>query len=404
MDDQKFEATLRRLELASRIRRRQFLRLMAAAGLGAVSLGTLAACRQEPAAPAPGGAATPAEGAAGPGPEFKVAGYDDPNKWKGKTLVFAGFGGAMADAQRKAIFEPFNRLTGAEIVEDSTSADKLKVQVDSGNVEWSVCQLGPIEAAVLGRKYLEPIDYSIVDRSTLLEDVAHECDVGVIFWSTILAYRTDESGDKPPQGWTDFWNVDSFPGPRALDKFGPWPNLEFALMADGVAMNEVYSLLRTADGIDRAFASLDRIKPHVAVWWEAGAQPAQLLTDGEVTMSSAWNGRIDAIQREGAPVAIQWNQGLLSMDSFMVPKGVKDKELAMDFINFATRPEPQAELAKLIPYSPTNSKAFDLLSQELKERLPSSPELKAKQLLHDFNFWIEHLVELDERFAAWLAG
>jgi len=404
MADERILTAVRRLEQASRWRRRQFLRLAAAVGLGAVSVAASLACRQEQATPAPG-AATPAPGAAGPGPDFTVAGYDDPNRWKGKTLVFAGFGGAMADAQRKALFEPFNRLTGAQIVEDSTSADKLKVQVDSGNVEWSVCQLGPIEAAVLGPKYLEPIDYSIVDRSTFLENVAHEYDVGVIFWSTILAYRTDDFGDNPPQGWTDFWNVESFPGPRALDKFGPWPNLEFALMADGLAMGEVYSSLRTAAGVDRAFASLDRIKPHdVVVWWEAGAQPAQLLTDGEVTMSSAWNGRIDAIQREGAPVAIQWNQGLLSMDSFMVPKGVRDRALAMDFINFATRPEPQAELAKLIPYSPTNSKAFDLLSEDLKKRLPSSPELKARQLLHDFEFWIEHLVELDERFTNWLAG
>ena len=46
MSDERMELVIRRLELANRIRRRQFLRLMAAAGLGAVSLSALAACRQ----------------------------------------------------------------------------------------------------------------------------------------------------------------------------------------------------------------------------------------------------------------------------------------------------------------------------------------------------------------------
>ncbi len=405
MSDERFETMLRRLELANRIRRRQFLQLMAAAGLGAVSLSALAACRRQEATPAPGGAATPSPGAAtGPGPEFKVAGYDDPNKWKGKRLVFAGFGGAMQDAQRVAVLEPFKRLTGAEIVEDSTDMGKLKAQVDAGNVEWTVAQQGTFESRVLAKQgYLEPIDYTVVNKADFLENVAGEFDVAIIFWSTILAYRTVEFGDKPPQGWKDYWDVEGFPGPRAADKVdGPVGNLEFALMADGVPKEQVYQVLRTPEGVDRAFASLDKIKPHVTVWWEAGAQPAQLLTDGEVVMTSAWNGRIDAAQRQGAPVAIQWNEGLLRTDSFIVPKGAKEKELAMDFINFATRPEVQAELAKQIPYSPTNAKGFDLLSEELKARLPSAPAQKSVQLEADNEFWLEALETLQERFDSWL--
>ena len=408
MADERMELVLRRLELANRIRRRQFLRLMAAAGLGAVSLNALVACQQEEETPAPGGGAatTPSPAAAGPGPEFTVAGYDDPNKWKGKTLVFAGFGGTMQDAQRAAVLEPFKRLTGAEIVEDSTDLGKLRAQVDAGNVEWTVAQQGTFEARLLGRQgYLEPIDYSIVDKADLLENVAGEFDVAVIFWSTILAYRTDEFGGKAPQGWKDYWDVEGFPGPRAADKVdGPIGNLEFALMADGVPKSEVYQVLRTPEGVDRAFASLDKIKPHVTVWWEAGAQPAQLLADGEVVMTSAWNGRIDAIQRQGAPVAIQWNEGLLRTDSFLVPKGAKEKELAMDFINFATRPEVQAELAKLIPYSPTNGKGFDLLSDDLKQRLPSAPAQKDVQIEADNEFWLDALEELQERFDNWLTA
>ncbi|MCS7256055.1 MAG: polyamine ABC transporter substrate-binding protein [Thermomicrobium sp.] len=402
-----WESLLRELERRGRMERRRFLRLLVASGLAVTSAGALAACG--------GGGATPTSAPAGttptPGPTeaaseglLSVPGYDDPNKWKGKTLVFAGFGGAMQDAQRKAILEPFSRLTGATIVEDTTDIGKLKAMVDAGAVEWTVAQQGTFEGRVLGKQgYLEPIDYSIVDRTNFFEDVAGEFDVAVIYWSLILAYRTDKFGDNPPQGWADFWDVEKFPGPRAMDKVdGPVGNLEFALLADGVPKDQVYQVLRTTEGVERAFRKLDEIKPHVTVWWEAGAQPAQLLTDGEVDLAQAWNGRIDAAQRQGAPIAIQWNEGLLRTDSFIVPKGVKEKELAMDFINFATRPEVQAELSKYIPYSPTNSKAFELLPEDLQARLPSAPAQKEKQLLADASFWLENLDRLTEQFNDWL--
>ena len=404
-----WEQLLRRLEREGRLRRRQFLRALLASGLTVAGASGLVACaggQQATPTTAPAAGQTPAAASptAAAGGELKVAGYDNPNKWKGKTLVFAGFGGAMQDAQRKAVLEPFARLTGATIVEDTTDIGKLKAMVDAGAVEWTVAQQGTFEGRVLGMQgYLEPIDYSVVDKTNFFEDVAGEFDVAVIYWSLILAYRTDKFGNNPPQGWKDFWDVQNFPGPRAMDKVdGPVGNLEFALMADGVPKDQVYQVLRTAEGVERAFKKLDEIKPHVTVWWEAGAQPAQLLTDGEVDMAQAWNGRIDAAQRQGAPIAIQWNEGLLRTDSFIIPKGVKEKELAMDFINFATRPEVQAELSKYIPYSPTNAKAFDLMTEELKARLPSAPAQKEKQLLADASFWLENLDRLTEQFNDWL--
>jgi len=401
-----WERLLKDLERASRLQRRQFLRALLASGVTLAGTSALAACRQQatptaaPAGQTPAAAPTQVQ----EGALLKVAGYDNPNKWKGKTLVFAGFGGAMQDAQRKAVLEPFQRLTGATIVEDTTDIGKLKAMVDAKAVEWTVSQQGTFESRVLGQQgYLEPIDYSIVDKSNFFEDIAGEFDVGVIYWALILAYRTDKFGNNPPQGWKDFWDVQNFPGPRAMDKVdGPVGNLEFALMADGVPKEQVYQVMRTAEGIERAFKKMDEIKPHVTVWWEAGAQPAQLLTDGEVDMANAWNGRIDAAQRQGAPIAIQWNQGLLRTDSFIVPKGVKEKELAMDFINFATRPEVQAELSKYIPYSPTNAKGFDLLPEDLKARLPSAPAQKEKMLFADAEVWLANLDKLTERFDDWL--
>ena len=75
-------------------------------------------------------------------------------------------------------------------------------------------------------------------------------------------------------------------------------NLEFALMADGVKTADVYKVLATKDGADRAFKKLTELKPNIQ-WWEAGAQPPQFLVAGDVVMTTAYNGRIDAAQREG---------------------------------------------------------------------------------------------------------
>ena len=71
----------------------------------------------------------------------------------------------------------------------------------------------------------------------------------------------------------------------------PKVTMEFALIADGVPVSKVYDVLGTEEGVARAFAKLDTIKDDV-VWWEAGAQPPQLLADGEVVFTTAWNGRV----------------------------------------------------------------------------------------------------------------
>ena len=76
----------------------------------------------------------------------------------------------------------------------------------------------------------------------------------------------------------DLFDLQKFPGKRALQK-DPFVNLEWALIADGVAIKDVYKVLGTPEGVDRAFKKLDTIKKDV-VWWEAGAQPPQLLADG----------------------------------------------------------------------------------------------------------------------------
>ena len=57
----------------------------------------------------------------------------------------------------------------------------------------------------------------------------------------------------------DFFDTAKIPGKRGLRKSAK-ATLEMALMADGVPAGEVYDLLDTDAGVDRAFAKLDSIK------------------------------------------------------------------------------------------------------------------------------------------------
>jgi len=382
-----------------RLRRRQFLQAVGLTSVGLVGLGTSLACRgQEPAAqtPAPPAATTPAP----PAEELEVAGYDDPNRWKGRTIVVTSWGGALQDALRKTMYEPFMRLTGANIVEDSTDEAKLRTMVESGNVEWDVVDVGTESVIPMGRlNLLEPLDYTKIDTKDIFPELVLEHGVGYFYYSTCLAYRKEKFPDKAPNSWADFWDVSGFAGVRAFQKYAPWGPVDAALLADGVPVDQLYPL-----DVDRAFRSLDRIKPHITVWWETGAQPAQLLTDGEVDLTDAWIARVQKVIEEGAPLAYTWNQGRLSSDSLVIPRGSKNVDVAHDFINFTLRPEIQTYFGLEYFNGPANKRAFEALPKERLAILPSSPENKAVQVYPDYQWWADHLDEVNERFNAWVVS
>lgn len=317
-----------------------------------------------------------------------------------QELVFVSWGGAYQDAQREAHIKPFMKATGVRVVEikEGPRIAKLKAMVESGNVEWDVIDFETsdmLRAAAAG--LLEPIDKKMVDTGDILATARHEYAVGNISWSTVMAYNTKKypPGKPRPVGWQDFWDVKKWPGPRGLQDLVK-TNLEYALLADGVPKDKLYPL-----DVDRAFKSLDRIRSHVTVWWAKGAQPPQLLADGAVDLCSAYNGRIFAAKKEGAPVDLDWTGGTLDYDWWCVPKGTRKKELAMKFVAFAIQPEGQADLTKHISYGPTNQKAWAHVDRATAPHLPTAPENFPKQVVLNNQWWLEHEAKLIERWEAW---
>lgn len=316
------------------------------------------------------------------------------------TITIASWGGNYQEALSKAVWQPTAKKLGITILEDSTNglAD-VRAQVTSNSVLWDITEL-TIDGCAQGQTegLFEPLDYNVIDASGFDKAVVQPTYIGLNYYSNVIGWSTAKFGENGPQTWKDFWDVEKFPGRRSL-RNDPAEVLEAALLADGVEPDKLYPL-----DLDRAFASLEKIKPHISVWWSSGAQSAQLVADGEVDMIGAWNGRISAAIKSGAPFAFTFNQGLLIADCLVIPKGVKNKDLAMKALATAVSAEMLANLPQYIDYGPANLKAYDTgkISPELAKQLNTSPENAAKQAIVRGDWWGDNGAAARERWAAFI--
>ncbi|NKI93302.1 ABC transporter substrate-binding protein [Rhizobacter sp. SG703] len=320
-----------------------------------------------------------------------------------QQITVVNFGGANANAQKKAYYEPFEK-TGTKVVpvEYNGEQAKIKAMVETKKVSWDVVEVeSPDVARGCDEGLFEKLDYSkLGGKADLLPAAVSECGIGIFVWSTVMAYNGDKLKGTPAS-WADFWDLKKFPGKRGMRK-GARYNLEFALMADGVKSADVYKVLATKDGAERAFKKLTELKPSIQ-WWEAGAQPPQFLVAGDVALTTVYNGRIDAANREGRNLKITWTGGIYDLDYWVVPKGTPNKDAAMKFIAFASTPQAQAEYAKNIAYGPTNTKALAQLDAKVLGNLPTAPANSKDALQFNLKFWADQGEELEKRFASWAA-
>ncbi|MBO6562529.1 MAG: ABC transporter substrate-binding protein [Nisaea sp.] len=299
------------------------------------------------------------------------------------SVTVASWGGSYQNAQSLALFQPAAKAMGITVKEETYGGmSDVRLKVKAGAVAWDIVSSGSGSAARAAEEgLLEKIDFGIVDVSTFYPGLYTDYCIGSDVFSTVMAFNTATFGDKGPNSWADFWDTKKFPGKRAYrDKVAG--ALEPALMADGVAPEDVYKVLDSEEGIKRAIDKIRELKPSVAVWWSSGAQHAQLMKDGEVDMTTGWNGRFDVAKKDGAKVAYTFNQALLDYDCFAIPKGAPNKDLAMKFLAEMSKPEIQANLPEHITYGPTNKKAYEIgkIDEAMARAMPSHPENAKLQL------------------------
>jgi putative spermidine/putrescine transport system substrate-binding protein len=318
-------------------------------------------------------------------------------------VVIRTIGGSYEEANVKAIFEPFTKATGIEVVKVPATLGKLLAMFESGNIELDVVDAGELGVLSFSQKgALEKINFKswkLTNPEDFDAAIRRDDMVANIYFSSVLGYnsQTFPTG-KQPQSWAEFWDLKKFPGPRMLADFASGAvDLEFALLADGVPRDKIYPI-----NVDRAFKALDRVRPAIRKFWDTGALSAQMLADKEVVLGSIWNGRLQAVADKGAPLAIEWNEAMLQTQFWAIFKGAKNLENAQRFIEFACQPEIQASHAKHIPYGPTNRQAFKSIPADVAARLPSSPEHKAKAFLQNGKWWADNRATVSERWSQWL--
>jgi putative spermidine/putrescine transport system substrate-binding protein len=336
-------------------------------------------------------------------------------------VTVMSWGGAYGAAQTEAHVKPWAAKSGvgAVMIDSDNPATPIKAMVEAGNVTVDVASVEYADAIrMCDEGLLEPIDAAalpagsdgVAATADFLPGAITDCGVSTDIWAQVFAYDTTKFAEGAgPKTAADFFDLTKFPGKRGLRK-GAKTMLEFALLGDGVAPADVYAMLSTPEGLDRAFAKLDTIKSET-VWWDAGAQPPQLLADGEVVMTSAYNGRIfNAAVNEGKPFKIVWDGQIYENEMYVVPKGAPNKDQAMAFIQYATSTEGLRAQAQQISYGPARASAMkeELLFKDGKTvmapNLPTAPENLGNALGSDFKFWVDHDAELNDRFNAWLAA
>jgi len=320
-------------------------------------------------------------------------------------LVVASYGGAWQDAQKATMFDPFAKsqsVTVKGVVYDGQYA-RIAEMVKAGKVEWDVVDAEG-NMVIRGAKegILEPVDYSIVNRTDIIPAAINDHGVGIVAWSWVLAYKRgllNEEQLKEP--WKVFFDPKAVPGARGL-RNDPRRTLEIALLADGVPPNKLYPL-----DVDRAFRVLTKFRNQMRasgypiVWWDAYAQPPQLLRDGEVVLTPAANGRIADAQKEGAPIDFTWNDGIVDFDWWIVPRGTPNQKLAMQFIAFASSPQAQSAIIRRIPYGPVSKAALARLPVDVASRLPTYPANLQREMMFDTQWWADHLDKIQERWNQW---
>jgi len=324
----------------------------------------------------------------------------------GDELTIVSWGGAYQESQRKAYFEPF-AAAGNKVTEEEYNGEiaKIRAMVEANAVTWDVIDIDTQTAlAACAEGVLETIDWAKLglDRSKFIGGDLQDCAVPTIVYATVIAYDTTVLKDNPPTTIADLFDLQKIPGKRALQK-NPFVNLEWALIADGVPAEDVYKVLNTPEGVDRAFKKLDTIKSEV-IWWEAGAQPPQILADGQAVIVSAWNGRIfNAMKTDKKPFKIVWDRQGLDWDWWAIPKGTPKLDGAYRFVAFSSQPAVMAEQSKYISYGPANMDAVPNIDPAVLPDLPTAPENMKTALIVDPQFWADKGEELRERFNAWLA-
>lgn len=303
-------------------------------------------------------------------------------------VVMWNWGGQSVECHGSAIGDAFTAATGKGVKYDTSGPleGKIKEMVDSKNVTADVADADLFNAVSLGPTgHLEAIDYSIVSKDKTLPQYALEYGVSIILYGYAFVYDTEAYGDNPPKDWADFFDTKNFPGTRSLYK---WANgsLEAALMADGVAGDQLYPL-----DMDRALNKIKSIKDD-SIYWGSGSEVHSMVVNGEASMAIIWQNRGRNIETdtEGRYKLVN-NQAMAMPGAYIVPKGnPAGRDAVMKYIATAQEVPAQLKLLDCLGMTPSNPAAFDQIPEDQQHYAITSALNIDKVVYNDPLWWGEN--------------
>ncbi|MFW5654634.1 MAG: extracellular solute-binding protein [Roseicyclus sp.] len=342
------------------------------------------------------------------------------------SMTIVSWGGAYQTSQIRAYAEPYQEMNpDVEIVWDESSNEavaRLRAMDEAGNITWDLVDVVGSDAIRLCDEGLAmEVDHDEIlapapDGTSASDDfgdmIVSDCFIPQIVYSTTAAYRegVEEWEGRTPEDICALFDTENFPGTRTLER-RPINNMEWALLCDGVAMEDIYDVLETEEGIDRAFAKLDTIKEET-IWWSAAAEPPQLLADGEAVIGTSYNGRwFSAIEEQDQPIEMLWDAQVFDLDGWIIPEGLSEERLnrVLDFVYFATDTQRLADQAAYISYGPARESSAPLVGEHadlgiaMGPHMPTDPANAERTILFNYEWWADYRDDLDARFQAWLA-
>ena len=322
-----------------------------------------------------------------------------------KVVVRTTSGGSYGEAMEQAIFAPFSKATGIAVEKTPVDMAPLIASAKQGRPLVDVVDTSEgLLQTLSGNGALAEIDYGRFKTFTVEDigkDSAQPTIVRRMVYARVLGYQKSAfNKTAAPKSWTEFWDVKHFPAVRALPGLAlDTPDLEFALLADGVPMAALYPL-----DIPRALASYGRIRADIHTFYGTDAISASLLSSSEVELESIANGRIQPMIDDGGDYAFEWNQHMKVPSGYSILRGAQNLENAYRLLDYAMSPEVQAKFATLIPYGPTNKKSFAFIPEAAARKLPTNPAWTDEGFTQDAGWWGEHLAEVTKAWNDWSAA
>jgi putative spermidine/putrescine transport system substrate-binding protein len=362
------------------------LKLVKGAAIGVLSVLALAACASTPAPEASSGSS---DAAGAP-----VAGEATPGSFAGRQFSYAGNGGTSQAPQDK-IFSDFAAIVGASYAPDGPpTTAAVQAQVDSGNVTWDIVDAPEVDLAQGCGTVYQKIDYSKIDVSKLSPLVEkQECGVPLNASPWTFAYNKD-AFTTAPTSWADFFDLEKFPGKRAIYAGFPMQQIEAAMMGAGADPDAL-----TPPDVNEGYKELDKIKDDL-IFYAAGSDSQEMMASNQIAACICWSGRVyTEIQNGSNWGLVPTANPVLRMDYWGIPIGSKNTDVAYAAINYMLGADQQAYWQEQTAYPAMNVDSKPELSDAAKAVDVFAPPFEPVTI--DVQWWADNLSDQMDKWTTW---